>query len=285
MRGLLDIAASTRWMRRIALPIFERINPGNVHIRHHYTRRRFVLHSYRHKGYWFHGLRREQATMQFFQQVLSPGDSVIEVGGHIGYLTLWFAELVGTAGRVLVFEPGNNNLPYLRENTAGVTNVELFEMAISDTDGVASFFEEGLTGQNNSLLADYRRFTNNRQLAFSGEEYCERSVATARLDTLLRTHALAADLVKIDIEGAEYLALAGATELLTTQRPMLMVEVTERAGEVIALLSSFGYELFTPSGINLATDGGCEGNVCALHPQKHAAQRDRWLAELATATR
>ena len=268
--------ATSPLLRRVALPLFERCNPGDVRIRHHYTQQRFKLHSYRHKGYWFHGVRREQQTMHFFAQVLRPGDTVVEVGGHIGYLSLWFAELVGRAGRIVVFEPGQNNLPYLRENVAAAGNVEIVEAAVSDRNGEATFYVEGLTGQNNSLLGDYARFAENRQRAFSKVSYQEQQVQTVRLDDFVQRRGLHVDLIKIDIEGAEYLALSGAKKLLAEQRPMLMVEVTQRQDEVFELLTSLGYQLLTPSGESLADAQDSDGNVCAIHPDRHSGRLEKW---------
>src|SRR4051812_38251537 len=189
LNTMLSKLSSARVLRRAALPLLKRFNPGNIRIRHHYTGGRLLLHSFRHKGYWFHGRRREQATMQFFQQALRSGDTVVEVGGHIGYLTMLFAQIVGQAGRVVVFEPGQNNLPYLRENVGRLPGVEIIEKAVSDQDGFAAFFEEQITGQNNSLLIDYERFSQNRQLAFSNEAYERRDVTTVRLDAFLEQRA------------------------------------------------------------------------------------------------
>jgi FkbM family methyltransferase len=214
--------------------------------------------------------------MRFFQQVLRPGDTVIEVGGHIGYLTIWLAELVGTTGRVIVFEPGRNNLPYLCANVAGLTVVEIVEAAVSDRDGTASFFEEQLTGQNNSLLADYERFKVNREAAYSDERYDQRQVATVRLDTYIRDRGLRPDLIKMDIEGAEYLALSGATGILAEHRPMLMVEVTRQAVDVFSLLTRAGYQLFTPEGTPLRDAISLNENVCAVHPKNHATRLQQW---------
>jgi FkbM family methyltransferase len=277
LNTMLSKLSSARMVRRVALPILKRFNPGNIRIRHHYTGRRLLLHSFRHKGYWFHGRRREQATTEFFQQALRPGDTVVEVGGHIGYLTMLFAELVGRAGRVVVFEPGRNNLPYLRENVRGLPGVEIVEQAVSDQDGVATFFEEQLTGQNNSLLGDYERFSQNRQLAFSNEAYERRDVTTVRLDTFLERRAMQPDFVKIDIEGAEFLALQGAMKMVREQRPILVVEVTCHADQVFQLLTSAGYLLFTPEGKRFGHGARLNENVCALHPEKHRERMPNWL--------
>jgi FkbM family methyltransferase len=280
---MLSNLSATRALRRIALPMLERFNPGDIHIRHHYTRERLLLHTYRHKGYWFHGRRREQATMNFFQQVLRPGDAVVEVGGHIGYLTMLFADLVGSGGRVIVFEPGQNNLPYLRANAGRLAAVKIIEMAVSDQDSVAAFFEEELTGQNNSLLVDYKRFAQNRSQAFSDKGYQQHEVRTIRLDSYLQQDGLRLDLIKIDIEGAELLALRGAATVLAERRPMLMIEVTHHADEVLKLLTTAGYSLFTPEGRPLQDGDRSSDNICALHADKHRDRLQDWLARKARA--
>jgi FkbM family methyltransferase len=214
--------------------------------------------------------------MQFFQQALREGDTVVEVGGHIGYMTMFFSKLVGRAGRVIVFEPGGNNLPYIRANVAALGNVKIVESAVSDTDGSASFFEEALTGQNNSLLGDYERFEENRQGAFSSEQYKSREVTTVRLDTFAGRHSIRPALMKIDIEGAEFMALTGAARMLAENRPMLLVEVTRRNAEVFRFLVGLGYELFTPEGNPILRAGETNENVCALHPRKHGQRMPQW---------
>jgi len=235
-----------------------------------------LLHSFRHKGYWFHGRHREQTTMEFFRRAIRSGDTVVEVGGHIGYMSMFFAELVGEIGRVVVFEPGRNNLPYLRRNVSCMPAVQLIETAVSDRDGTAEFFEEALTGQNNSLLGDYRRFEENRQKAFSQQSYSRTEVKTVRLDTYLRQHQLRPSLIKIDVEGAESLVLAGAAVVLAEQLPVLVVEVTHKASDVFDLLTKLGYRLFEPEGCPWNDSEGLEGNICALHPAKHKELLEPW---------
>jgi FkbM family methyltransferase len=276
LKNSLANLSKSHVLRRLILPMFERFNPGNIHIRHHYTRQRMLLHSYRHKGYWFHGRRREQDTMEFFQQVLRPGDTVIEVGSHIGYMTMLFAKLVGDKGRVLVFEPGQNNLPYLRANVGKLPTVQIVESAVSDADGAAPFFEEALTGQNNSLLGDYERFEQNRKRAFSNQKYQERMVPTVRLDTFVRERGVRPQLIKIDIEGAESMALTGALTTLREHQPMLVVEVTRHGNIVFELLTSIGYQLFAPDGKSLRDGKTLYDNICAVHPESHGERLTNW---------
>ena len=275
MFGLFNRLSSQPFLRRFVLPLFAKCNPGDIRIRHHYTGEPILLHSFRHKGYWFHGRRRERETMDFFSRAIRAGDHVLEVGGHIGYMTVYFSKLVGVSGRVTVFEPGSNNLPYLAPNIESLPNVELVAKAVSDEDGVAHFFEEELTGQNNSLHADYQMFAKNCEMAFSENAYEQREVETVRLDTYLTAGVVAPDLMKIDVEGAELLVLEGARQVLASQLPILVVEVTQQKQEVYALLSSLGYALYNDNGEALTSAEAIDLNVCALHPAKHAEVIER----------
>src|SRR3954454_1116564 len=110
-----DLAKSTP-IRRALVPFFRKVNPGDITITHHWTGERMVLHSFRHKGYWFHGKARERESMILCSRLIRGGDIVFDVGGHIGYMALHFADLVGAGGRVFCFEPAPLNLPYIRAN-------------------------------------------------------------------------------------------------------------------------------------------------------------------------
>src|SRR5687767_3598700 len=87
----------------------------DISIRHHWVKQRLVLNLYQHKGYWYHGKERERANIENCYRLLSGEDVVFEVGGHIGYLSQIYASI---AKKVVVFEPGENNLQYLRQNTS-----------------------------------------------------------------------------------------------------------------------------------------------------------------------
>jgi hypothetical protein len=114
-RGL----SSARLLRRVAIPLLARFGDWDVRIKHPYTRERFVLNAFHHKGYWWYGRDRERKTMESLIRIITPGETVIEVGAHIGFLSILFAQPVGSTGRLVVFEPGENNLSYLRENLMG----------------------------------------------------------------------------------------------------------------------------------------------------------------------
>jgi FkbM family methyltransferase len=257
-----------RFFRRVLLPLFERVNPGDVRVRHHWTGHRVLLHSYRHKGYWFHGRKREQQTLDLVGKLIGPTDSVLDVGGHIGYFSLYFAHLA-SAGTVHAFEPGPNNLPYIRENLSQASNATLFEQGVGSFPGTLTLYTEQLTGQNNSFVQDYAMFEANKAAAFSEATVEAVDVPVVTLDSHCATHGLTPAFVKIDVEGYELQALQGALELLQTGRPVLMVEVSQEHEAVFALLREARYRTFD-AGLNpIEGSGGLELNTFCF-PEERA---------------
>jgi len=238
MRKLARIS----WLRRLALGLLARLGRRDIQIGHHWIPgTRVRLDRFRHKGYWFHGRQRERNVMESFALVIQPGDTVIELGGHIGYISLWFAHLVGDAGRVYVFEPSPDNLRYIEPNTAAARQVALVRKAAGASTGTARFFVEGLTGQNSTLIEEYAVFSANRSRAFSDEGYRAIEVEMTTLDDFVAGASISPDFIKIDIEGAEIEALRGMPTVLERFRPTLMVEVTREDDAVMALLRDAGY--------------------------------------------
>src|SRR5437762_14171605 len=93
MANVVMRLAALGWMRRLAIPMLSRVNPGNVVITHHWTGDKVYLHSFRHKGYWFYGKSREIDEMVALQRLVRPSDTIFDIGAHIGYTALFFASL------------------------------------------------------------------------------------------------------------------------------------------------------------------------------------------------
>lgn len=260
--------SSKRFARRVALPVLSRVNPGDITITHHWTGRPFRVHSFRHKGYWYHRGNRERASMLMSARLLGPGDVVVEVGAHVGYLAEFFAELVGPAGRLDVYEPAPDNLRYLQRNLAGRDNVSIHEVALSDEIGYASFFVEDLTGQNNSLVADYEVLEGNQSRAGVRAHLTEIRVPTDTLDNRY-ANAERLDFIKVDVEGAELQVLRGGTQVLSTLRPIVFVEISLNHEQTRDFLRALGYRLFAPDGTEETGASGLE-NHFALHRDAHA---------------
>jgi FkbM family methyltransferase len=274
MTNSVDRMRQPTLVRRVGLRIFSRINPGDVTITHHWTGDRLRLHSFRHKGYWYHGFRRERATMLSLARLLGRGDVVIEAGGHIGYLTLHCARLVGEAGAVHVFEPGPNNLPYLHANVDSIDNAVVVEEAVGNTPGMAQLFVEDLTGQNNTMLTDAGEYRRNSRSAGVDARTYSISVPVTTVDDYSTGNGITPTLLKIDVESFELEVLEGAKATLARCQPIVLVEIARREDEVLALMTSFGYALFSDDlrRLRTVTPGR---NYVFLHECFHKALIDR----------
>ena len=262
--GLSQIKA----IRAIALPLLAKFNLGDITIKHHFTGDCVRLHSYKHKGYWYHGKNRERATMELFERLIKCGDTVIEVGGHIGYISLYFKHLVGSSGKVIVFEPGENNLPYLLKNIEG-KGVEVVQKAVGKEEGTCSFFLDKLSGQNNSMVEEFFMRKKTETNAFDPESTGSREVRVevVTLDRWIGGRAVKPDFVKIDIEGFEYNALLGMKQMIAQHRPILMVEVQMNQREIDTFFESLGYAVLQENGQRMPYD--LIGNVFCFHREKH----------------
>jgi hypothetical protein len=89
---------------------------ADVTITHHWTGETVMLPAQRYSDAWLFGPERMQAALLVAWLLIRLGDVVFDVGGHIGYVAMYFGSLVGPEGRVFTFETNPEELPYLRQN-------------------------------------------------------------------------------------------------------------------------------------------------------------------------
>ncbi len=164
--------------------------------------------------------------------LLRPGDVVIDGGANIGLFTLMAAGRVGGDGHVVACEPSPTTMALLRENVAfnGYGWVDLREVALAERPGRLQMRVFG-AGSGHSSFAP--------EDSASGSEV---EVEVATLDEVAGDLLDRTSLVKLDVEGAELLALKGAPRLLERARPDFIVELEpehlERQGGSIAAVQS-----------------------------------------------
>jgi len=152
--------------------------------------------------------------MTFMQRYLRPGDGFIDGGANEGMFALLAAKLVGPEGDVHAFEAVPTFLDRLRENVAanGLVCVTIHDKAIGRDRGDVSFAVRGV-GSRIQTPQD------------AGTKTVTATVVT--LDEVLPDRQWA--MGKLDIEGAEHLALEGASGLLAAGNPPIwMMELTDR---------------------------------------------------------
>lgn len=187
---------------------------------------------------WYFTARYDVDEMDFLDRYLRQGDHVLDIGANIGTYTLFSARRIGSAGRVVAFEPEPRNAARLRENVArnelGAV-VEVHEEAVAHEVGEVE------------LLLDHD--VSNAIVMGDGLHGAHRTVASVRIDGVVPTGPRLA-VAKLDVEGAEAMALRGATLLLAAATPPVwIVEVFDhqlrRLGstvdELLALFSEHGF--------------------------------------------
>jgi len=232
-------------------------------IEHHWVRgHNLVLNTFKHKGYWYHGRRREHASMNSIAKVLHEGDTAIEVGAHIGYISVWLAALVGRTGKVRLFEPDAANRRYLERNVAPDANASIETSALADYEGEADFFVEDLTGQNNSLIEAYDVLAANCALAGLPVEVSRSRVTVTTMDQWCERTGTRPDFIKVDVEGAEEGVLRGARQTMRTARPVMMVEITRNRQAVRRLVEGSEYVLLDEDLHPASLQEGCHNYFC-----------------------
>lgn len=180
----------------------------------------------------------EPHVAQFIFDTLEHGDTFYDVGGNAGYFTLIAARKVGPSGRVFTFDPLPRNIATIRE-----------QIALNQMEAIAHVEPVAIAGHESAftLVVPSRHSTANAHLesyaphvADEGERL---TVKATTLDSFLREHPQP-NLVKIDIEGAEVSALAGAERMLSgPDAPTLLVSThsDELEAAVRAALTAHGY--------------------------------------------
>lgn len=146
---------------------------------------------------------------------LKAGMTFVDGGANIGIYSAIASAIVGTKGRVLAFEPAEGAFGQLSINAGfGIGgNITPFQMALSDATG-----EQQLYHSNGGPVG--------YSLGSVGQEGgASESVHTTRLDDVVSAAGIdRVDVIKLDVEGAEELALRGAENVLKVSRPVVIFE-------------------------------------------------------------
>lgn len=160
----------------------------------------------------------ELTTRRLVGRLLPEGGTFIDVGAHVGLYSLIAARKVGPRGRVFAFEPEPDNFHLLTRNIElnGYRNITAVPMAVCDRCGQAQLFVSRQGNDRHSL------FRNPRSPL---PEHCQ-TIATTTLDDFVASAKWPKiDLIKMDIEGAEQLAVTGMRRLIErSNRLHLIVE-------------------------------------------------------------
>ncbi|MFC2122467.1 FkbM family methyltransferase [Bacteroidota bacterium] len=192
------------------------------------------------------GIYEAQVT-KLFENIVTRGMTFVDVGASIGYHTLTAARLVGEKGRVFSFEPEPHSYELLIKNieSNGYSNITALQKAVSNKNGKARLFvPEGQFGK--SLLLEDRIFPSGEQI----------EVDTQTLDDFFYDNSggyTGVDVIKMDVEGAEPLVIAGMTKIIQSNRhlkivtelnPKRLIQWGSSPQEYVDMLLRHGFEIY-----------------------------------------
>jgi len=178
---------------------------------------------------------------------LSEGSVMLDVGAHIGWDTLKASVKVGPTGKVISFEPNPRTLEILRGNIAAskATNVIVEAIACTDKEQTLTLYDS--TSEGNSGASSLSLSTADEKGLGTLPSY---TVRGRPIDDVVRELGLTRlDVIKMDIEGAETMAIRGARETLLRFHPRIVTEVDDdhlknlgsSVKELTALMEELGY--------------------------------------------
>ena len=181
----------------------------------------------------------EPGETAVIKKYLKSGMISVDAGANIGYFTLLMARLVGPSGQVHAFEPGKENVALLKKNVKlnSYDSVTVNNSAVSSKSGSLIFYLSDTNPQDHRIIKD------------TSEDRKSYSVKAITLDNYFGSKKV--DFIKMDIQGAELLALEGSHKILSKYHPILVIEywpygilqAGRKPEELFSILEKYHYSL------------------------------------------
>ncbi len=183
----------------------------------------------------------DEDDVAFFRAAIQPGDTVFDVGGNVGLISIPIGchlKALGS-GELISFEPIKANYERLTANMKlnGLEKIaRAYNVALGDHEGTLEISMESRHGAQtgNAIASD---------IVGDAEGFTRNSCTLIRLDTLAAQEKIAkVDFMKVDIEGAEMLFLNGGAGFITAHRPTIYGEFNS------GLMPKFGHSFLDVYG-------------------------------------
>ncbi len=153
----------------------------------------------------------EPFETKIVKKYVKKGMTVVDAGANIGYYTLLLSRLVGPKGLVHAFEPGKENFELLKKNVElnKYKNTKLNRAALSNKEGAIKLYLSETNPQDHRIVKDKETRKFEKVSAVTLDKYFGKKNNV--------------DFIKMDIQGAEILALEGAKKILSSSKKLKMI--------------------------------------------------------------
>lgn len=227
------------------------------------------------------GLRVSRWTPDAFEemQALLAGVEepiIFDVGAHHGGVSKVFRQRFPSA-TIYAFEPFKASFHELKKNTASDAKTRIFNYGLSDQSGTFSFHANTSSATNSLLSTDESSKRVWRPGLMETQQTVEAEFRT--LDSVVEELEIPRiDLLKLDVQGAEHLVLAGASRMFARQAIRLIYSEIilqpsyrgqKRFDEALADYYNNGFDLYRIFHLVTSLEGRhCQMDVIFTRNQK-----------------
>lgn len=172
---------------------------------------------------------------------LKEGDIFLDLGASIGTTSMCFSEIVGKRGTGYAFEPVVSDVLERNLSENQIANVKVISKAVSAHSGPTEIEISDYIFDSSITKRDYTsgHYTNNKV------------IQSITLDEFVQQYALPkVDFIKVDIEGAEELAIRGAEKLIKKYSPKWSIasyhidfDNEPQHPKLVSILKDYGYNI------------------------------------------
>ncbi|HEY4786112.1 MAG TPA: FkbM family methyltransferase [Bacteroidales bacterium] len=185
-----------------------------------------------------------------FLSILKKGDIIMDIGANNGYFSILFSHITGKKGKVFSIEAIPDTYKLMNQNIrkhCKHKNISTYNIAISNLVGLIEMY---LPGNDTGQASIKKHGDNSWKEADIIKTY---NVNATILDEFIEDLSIKkVDFLKIDIEGAEKLAMEGGKNLLKYFMPVIQFELYYKwlkdfqttPLEIYDLLRGLGYDTF-----------------------------------------
>jgi len=155
----------------------------------------------------------DETPLKLLTSMCGRAKTVFDIGGNIGLISVLLSKRMTPGSVIYSFEPAPVSFKYLKDNARvqkGNAKIIPVNYAVSNSIGKLNFTNDG-----NSCL--------NHISSSASEETV--SVDAITVDAFCAQNKIIPEVIKIDVEGAEYLVLQGMTETLSNNNCLVLLEI------------------------------------------------------------
>lgn len=210
-------------------------------------------------------------------KVIDPNKDIVDVGANVGFYAVLLAKKLERGRKVAAFEPDEEAYRKLVRN---LSHNEVGENVIALPYGASDAGGSGVLYHVNGR-SEYSSLNPIVHPSASDEATTCQSVVTVRVDEVVNMHKLSPGFMKVDVEGAEHLVLAGAQRTIQRYRPVVLMELSDQllrsagssAGAVVERMLMNDYVVVDPIKPALKPGSRAFGDIICF-----PREDERWRA-------